>query len=440
MLNKVKLDANSNPRVCPLSEQADICATRQFLVESGVPAENIIVFVMDDIASEPDNPFPNQIFNFPTPLGIAGRNVYEGCVNENTYTGANVTLKNFLAVLEGNAEEATGPVLQSNRHSRVFLNLVDHGGPGVFCFPNNEELLTAHDLNASLTTAYEKGLFGSLTLYLESCESGSMFEEILEKNALPVYAVTASGPDESSWGCYCPGESPAQGLQDFVNGTELGTCLGDLFSVSWLQVSMKNCSSESSSSSPCSQTLQSNFMLASNLTSNMSTPHQYGNITLLTPHPIGEFFSRLPLSPLPLASSSSVRLYPSPASSSLLPSRLASRNSLKFRYEAALKREGMNGSNTVRLHEMMEHEKSLSDFHDSVAEKLRLHFNLIDNTLGVRKTNEFWACYKTLLSTWSLHCGSFTDYSLTHTHVLSEICLEGWLSQGVKSIISVCPS
>merc|ERR1712232_184183 len=43
-----------------------------------------------------------------------------------------------------------------------------------------------------------------------------------------VYAVSASGPDESSWGTYC-------GTDAKGDGKDIGSCLGDLFSVNWME-------------------------------------------------------------------------------------------------------------------------------------------------------------------------------------------------------------
>ena len=45
---------------------------------------------------------------------------------------------------------------------------------------------------------------------------------------LGVYAVSATDSKTSSWGTYC---SP----DDKVNGKAIGTCLGDLFSVNWME-------------------------------------------------------------------------------------------------------------------------------------------------------------------------------------------------------------
>merc|ERR1712232_545379 len=68
-------------------------------------------------------------------------------------------------------------------------------------------------------------MFKQLVFYLESCESGSMFQNF---NVSGVYAVTAANAKESSWGTYC-------GNQAKVNGKAINSCLGDLFSVSWME-------------------------------------------------------------------------------------------------------------------------------------------------------------------------------------------------------------
>lgn len=45
----------------------------QILRHGGLPKENIVVMIADDIATSPANPHPNQIFNRP-----GGPDVYEG--------------------------------------------------------------------------------------------------------------------------------------------------------------------------------------------------------------------------------------------------------------------------------------------------------------------------------------------------------------------------
>jgi legumain len=70
-------------------------------------------------------------------------------------------------------------------------------------------------------------MYSEMVLYIEACESGSMFDGILANN-LNIYAVTAANPSESSWGTYCYPD-------DQVNGQHINSCLGDLFSVNWME-------------------------------------------------------------------------------------------------------------------------------------------------------------------------------------------------------------
>lgn len=64
-------------------------------------------------------------------------------------------------------------------------------------------------------------------IYIEACESGSVFEGMMPDD-LDVYVTTASNAEESSWGTYCPGMDPPP-------PPEYVTCLGDLYSVAWME-------------------------------------------------------------------------------------------------------------------------------------------------------------------------------------------------------------
>jgi legumain len=103
------------------------------------------------------------------------------------------------------------------------VNFVDHGGVGLIGFPRT----TMHksELVQALQAMKEKDMFKRLVFYLEACESGSMFEGM---NIPGIYGLTAANAHESSWGTYCM-------PQDRVNGKHIGSCLGDLFSVNWME-------------------------------------------------------------------------------------------------------------------------------------------------------------------------------------------------------------
>jgi len=117
----------------------------------------------------------------------------------------------------------SGKTIMSGPEDHIFVFFSDHGATGFVAFPSAE--LYAKDLNNALVKMHADKKFAKLVFYLEACESGSMFRNILPKD-IGVYAVTASDYDESSWGCYC-------------DNPENLPCLGDLFSVNWLEDSDK---------------------------------------------------------------------------------------------------------------------------------------------------------------------------------------------------------
>lgn len=201
--------------------QADGCHAYHVLVNDGVPPEQIILMMQDDVASSKENPFPGKLFNKP---GNSSKDVYEGCKVD--YKGNQVTAKLFIDVITGNAAAVNGPVLKTGKDNRVFLNFVDHGGAGIVAFPNGP-VLHASMLKSALATMESQNMFKELVFYMEACESGSMFPGLTTNSK--IYAVTASNAHESSFGTYCMPDD------DFVNGQDMKTCLGDLFSVNWME-------------------------------------------------------------------------------------------------------------------------------------------------------------------------------------------------------------
>ncbi|GJM89924.1 hypothetical protein PR202_ga06153 [Eleusine coracana subsp. coracana] len=114
--------------------QADVCHAYQIMKKGGLKDENIIVFMYDDIANNPDNPRPGVIINHPT-----GGDVYAGVPKD--YTGEDVNAKNFLAVLLGDRSAVTGgKVVDSGPEDHIFVYYSDHGGPGVLGMPSGDYL------------------------------------------------------------------------------------------------------------------------------------------------------------------------------------------------------------------------------------------------------------------------------------------------------------
>lgn len=155
----------------------------------------------------------------------------------------------------------------------MFIFFTDHGAPGLIAFPS--EYLYANDLNTALNYMHDHKMYDELVFYLEACESGSMFEGILKDN-LNIYAITAANAEESSWGTYCYPD-------DIVNGQHINSCLGDLFSVNWME--------DSDKADVKSESLATQFNTILKLTS-QSHVMKYGDQTFVK-EPIGNFQGNL---------------------------------------------------------------------------------------------------------------------------------------------------
>lgn len=250
--------------------QADVCHAYQVLTKNGFDPTKIITMVYDDVAHSDMNPYQGKLYNYPWASMETAVDVYQGCKID--YVGKDVSPEKFIAVLTGDKATAGGKVLESNADDHVFINFVDHGGVGLIAFPDGQLVLHANKLIDTLKNMHAKGLFGKLTFYLETCESGSMFEGLLPTD-LPIYAVTAANAKESSWGTYCGSEAK-------VGGKDLGTCLGDLFSVNWMADSENN----------MKETLEQQYDIVKKKT-NKSHVMQYGQVKLFDPLSVSEFQS-----------------------------------------------------------------------------------------------------------------------------------------------------
>lgn len=131
-----------------------------------------------------------------------------------------------MAVLTGDSATTGGkPVLQSDSNSKVFIYYTDHGATGLVAMPTGRSLY-ADELQAAIDTMEANQMYDEVVFYLEACESGSMFPDL--KASQKVYAMTASNASLSSWAAYC-------GVDARAEGHLIRSCLGDEFSVSWME-------------------------------------------------------------------------------------------------------------------------------------------------------------------------------------------------------------
>lgn len=202
--------------------QADVFHLYQILLSKGFPRDKIITMVYDDVKDDSENPFPGQVFNMPDEAG-PGVDVRAGV--DLDYTGDEVNVANFVGVLVGNSTTGgTGRKLDLTVGDDVFLFYVDHGAPGILEFPDGDVLHTT-EFQELLREIESQKKYGRFMIYIEACNSGSILEGL--STDLRIYGVTAVGADRPSLGTYC-------GYEAVVNGVAMGTCMGDLFAVHFM--------------------------------------------------------------------------------------------------------------------------------------------------------------------------------------------------------------
>ncbi|KAF4716419.1 hypothetical protein FOZ62_017243, partial [Perkinsus olseni] len=242
--------------------QAGLCHAYQILKRNGIPENQIITLSYNDVVNSWRNPYRGKLFNKPT--GTApGVDVYQGCRVD--YPGRQVSKDNVKRVLTGDAGPFGRKVLNSTDNDYVFIYFVDHGGENHLELPR--EFLYKRELRSWLETMADKKMYKKLVFYVEACDSGSMFDGLEPiPNQVSRYYVTASRPYENSYATYCGSLNP---MSDMVGSRWMGTCLGDLFSVNWME--------DEDAQADGSKTLQMQYERVKNKT--LSNVTQYGDTT-----------------------------------------------------------------------------------------------------------------------------------------------------------------
>jgi len=256
-----------------------------------------------------------------------------------------------------------------------------------------------------------------------------MFNNLLPPN-INVYATSASSPTESSWGCYCP-------PQDKVNGKSIGSCLGDLYSVNWME--------DTDKFGP-SRTLQDQFVQVAKLT-DMSKVMQWGDLTF-TNMTVGSFqgdgkrVAAFPAEEVREYDGAEPALYSADELRSMsavstydIPMHLA--------YYSYLRHDGKNMHESHALLSELTKELTMRLNTDRVFMSLssKLGGDLAPEVLTGRNTAPVnWECLNVAKQAYRIHCGEHTDYSRKYVRVLSNLCLLPGMtvSEIEASLASVC--
>uniref|UniRef100_A0A7N0V1K8 legumain n=1 Tax=Kalanchoe fedtschenkoi TaxID=63787 RepID=A0A7N0V1K8_KALFE len=402
--------------------QADVCHAYQVLKKGGLKDENIIVFMFDDIASNKQNPRKGVIINRPN-----GPNVYPGVPKD--YTGANVTVGNFFNVILANRSGLTGgsgKVLDSGPDDHIFIYYSDHGAPGFIEMPDG--LIFARDFAHILKKKYEARSYAQMVIYMEACFGGSIFKGLLSDN-WNIYATTAANPEEQSYVCYC-----------MKQGEYQDTCLGDHYSVSWIEDSeRRNLSGE---------TLEKQFKLVRNRTWD-SHVMEYGNKSLAARSFLNAFMGaghldRSPFSPLDTLESANVSSFPRAKSYRI------------SQHEAELYHHRQQYVRARRGSKERSHAKQKLVAEIRIREETDLRMSQIADALfgsemgsyNMGKTTgrpegealvDDWDCLENMLKAYQERCGKLNTYGLKYTRLLANMCNAGvHVEQMASAAARVC--
>jgi len=382
--------------------QSNVFHAYQILINYGYPADNIITMAYDDIAYDSQNPFYGQVYNKPTRLFKPGKDVYAGVKID--YKGDDVNSTNFLAVLQGDSAAVGGKkVLQSTSGDNVFVYFADHGAVGLIAFPADTDVLYADDLIKALNVMHDKKMYKELVFYIEACESGSMFENLLPAN-ISIYATTAANGKESSWGTYCY-------PNDHISGKSIGSCLGDLYSVNFLE--------NLESVDPSKETLQQQYDIVKKATTK-SHVQQFGDLNIAA-EVIGNFEADQTVS-RPMTAAQDEYKYVS-----LVDSRYNRLHYLQTKHSKLQSAQSHN--------ELAEELESIQRF-DSRFEAIATKFGLkLHEPIG----HIDFACLKDRVNMYHEMCGTFSDYGLKYVRYLHYSCVQNVdIYDFEETLIRVC--
>eukprot|EP00494_Astrolonche_serrata_P006513 UN06537 len=276
----------------------------------------------------------------------------------------------------------------------------------------NLPYLYAADFIKVLQEKHASNTYAKMVIYVEACESGSIFEGLMPAD-LNIYVTTASNAEESSWGTYCPGMEPSP-------PSEYITCLGDLYSISWMEDSETNNLKE--------ETIKKQYEVVKKRTSDMnrysagSHVMEYGDKTFKDE----KLYLYQGFNPANTNITNKLFLQ---APKAAINQRDADLLFLWRRYEL-LHEKSKEKTNVLReISETVTHRKHLDSSIDFIGKLLFGYENGPSVLQAVRPSGkplvDDWDCLKRMVRIFESHCGSLTQYGMKHMRAFANICNNG---------------
>jgi len=148
----------------------------------GIPDSQIILMLADDMACNPRNNFPAQIFNNEDhKLNLYGDNI------EVDYRGYEVSVESVIRVLTGR-HPSTVPRskrLLTNEYSNILIYMTGHGGDEFLKFQDYEEI-SSHDLADAFEQMYEKRRYHEILFMIDTCQANTLYKQFYSPNILAI--------------------------------------------------------------------------------------------------------------------------------------------------------------------------------------------------------------------------------------------------------------
>lgn len=158
----------------------------------GIPDDQIIIMLSDDVACNARNPFPGAVYNQHNhKLDLYGNNI------EVDFRGYEVNVENFIRLLTDRWDEdmPRSKRLNTDDRSNILVYLTGHGGNDFLKFQDAEEI-GAWDIAAAFGQMWEKRRYNEILFMIDTCEANSMYSKIFSPN---IIAVGSSRVQESSY-------------------------------------------------------------------------------------------------------------------------------------------------------------------------------------------------------------------------------------------------
>ncbi|KAI9187781.1 glycosylphosphatidylinositol anchor biosynthesis [Blastocladiella emersonii ATCC 22665] len=158
----------------------------------GIPDENILLLLADDMPCNPRNAQPARVIN----NADARLDLYGDAV-EVDYRGYEVTAETLIRLLTDRlpAHVPRSKRLLSDHASRILVFMTGHGGDEFLKFQDSEEL-GAHDLADAFAQMYEARRYKEILFMVDTCQANTLYSQIKSPNVL---AAGSSAKGENSY-------------------------------------------------------------------------------------------------------------------------------------------------------------------------------------------------------------------------------------------------